>query len=202
MRIHLYFCPISQSFLHQLIFASFFPHQSIFSPSIIFCPSFIFLPISQFFCPSFIFCPISQFFASWDIFSPSIFLSHQSPFCPISQFFLHKVWLGYISSIRQELTLSAIILSQRPLSRHRCRFRQTLWQEVDLSEAGERLDALWSNTASLPTDQQEWEATRQLRIDVCHYRDLIPLLTRLHAKVSSPREREGKKKERGEGSRR
>lgn len=64
-----------------------------------------------------------------------------------------------------------------------CRFRQTLWQEVDLTEAEETLEMLWNDTAVLPVEQQEWEATRQLRANVCHYRDLLPLLARLHSKV-------------------
>ena len=66
------------------------------------------------------------------------------------------------------------------------RFRVTLWQEVDLTEAEKTLEDLWMATSLLPPAQQEWTATRQLRISICYYRDILPLLARLHSKVKEP----------------
>ena len=78
----------------------------------------------------------------------------------------------------------ALILSVTPPSLlPPCRFRQTLWQEVNLEEAEQTLEAIWTASCKLPAEQQEWEATRKLQIDICHYQDLLPLLRKLHSKV-------------------
>ena len=42
----------------------------------------------------------------------------------------------------------------------------------------------WRAFCSLPVEQQEWDASQKLRSEISQYRELLPLLKKLHSKVS------------------
>ena len=42
----------------------------------------------------------------------------------------------------------------------------------------------WHAYCSLPVEQQEWDASQKLRSEISQYRELLPLLKKLHSKVS------------------
>jgi len=62
------------------------------------------------------------------------------------------------------------------------KFRQELWAEVDLDSALQEVAGFWRAYCRLPVEQQEWDASQKLRSEISQYRELLPLLKKLHSK--------------------
>lgn len=43
-----------------------------------------------------------------------------------------------------------------------------------------QMDSFWRSCQSLPSQQQQWDASCKLSAEISHYRSLLPLLLRLH----------------------
>ena len=43
-----------------------------------------------------------------------------------------------------------------------------------------QVEGFWRSCQSLPSEQQQWDASRKLRAEISHYQSLLPLLLRLH----------------------
>lgn len=58
------------------------------------------------------------------------------------------------------------------------------WCGIILHCSPLQVAGFWRAYCSLPVEQQEWDASQKLRSEISQYRELLPLLKKLHSKVS------------------